>query len=89
MIQIDGFNTFRHEDGFEQLVTRVHVERDEETGNYYVELFGKDADGIDGEFIIDAEEKINFQEVMIYLKYLGRDHKYMMGQLQKFGKEIA
>jgi hypothetical protein len=70
-VKIEGFDTFRDEDGLERPVTKVLVERDEDTGNYFVELFGKN---LDGEYIIDAEELINFKEVMVYLTYLGRDY---------------
>ena len=85
-VKIDGFNTFRNEDGLEELVTKVLVEMDKDTGNYFVELFGED---VDGEYTIDAEELINFKEVTNYLTYLGRDYEYMMGQLQKYNKEVA
>ena len=83
-VKIEGFDTFRNKDGLEELVTKVSIERDEDTGNYFVELFGKN---LDGEYIIDAEELINFKEVMVYLTYLGRDYEFMMGQLQMFNKE--
>ena len=85
-VKIEGFDTFRYENGDEQLVTRFKIERDDDylgTGNYFVELFGED-DG--GEFTIDAEEFINFKGVLTYLQYLGRDYEYMIGQLQKFSK---
>ena len=83
-VKIEGFDTFRNKDGLEELVTKVLVERDEDTGNYFVELFGKN---LDGEYIIDAEELINFKEVMVYLTYLGRDYEYMMGQFEKYINE--
>ena len=86
-VKIEGFDTFRHKNGDEQLITRFEIEKDDDylgTGNYFVELFGED-DG--GEFIIDAEEFKNFKEVLVYLTYLGRDYEYMMGQLQKFNNE--
>ena len=83
-VKIEGFDTFRDEDGLERPVTKVLVERDEDTGNYFVELFGKN---LDGEYIIDAEELINFKEVMVYLTYLGRDYEYMMGQFEKYINE--
>ena len=78
-VQIEGFNTFLREDGSETLIHGVRIEMCEDTGNYFVELVGHD---IDGEFIIDADEFINFKEVMVYLTYLGRDYKHMMKLLQ-------
>ena len=83
-VKIEGFDTFRNKDGLEELVTKVSIERDEDTGNYFVELFGKN---LDGEYIIDAEELISFKEVMVYLTYLGRNYEYMMGQFEKYINE--
>ena len=83
-VKIEGFDTFRHENGDEQVVTRFEIKRDDDylgTGNYLTELFGED---IAGEFIIDSEEFINFKGVLTYLQYLGRDYDYMMKLLSQF-----
>ena len=82
-VQIEGFNTFIHEDGFEEVVHAVRIDMCEETGNYFVELIGKE---LGGTYTIDSEEFINFKGVLIYLQYLGRDYEYMMDKLNKFLK---
>ena len=84
-VQIDGFNTFVHEDGSEELIYGVRIDMCEDTGNYFVELIGKE---LGGTYTIDSEEFLNFKEVMVYLRYLGRDMKHMSKLLNEFIKEI-
>lgn len=84
-VQIDGFNTFVHEDGSEELIYGVRIDMCEDTGNYFVELIGKE---LGGTYTIDSEEFLNFKEVMVYLRYLGRDMKHMSKLLDEFVKEI-
>ena len=53
----------------------------EDTGNYFVELIGKE---LGGTYTIDSEEFLNFKEVMVYLQYLGRDFEYMINLLDQY-----
>ena len=84
-VQIDGFNTFVHEDGSEELIYGVRIDMCEDTGNYFVELIGEE---LGGTYTIDSEEFLNFKEVMVYLRYLGRDMKHMSKLLDEFIKEV-
>ena len=79
-VQLEGFNTFVHKDGSEELVYGVRIDMCEDTGNYFVELIGKNF----GTYTIDSEEFLNFKEVMVYLRYLGRDYQHMMKLLSQF-----
>ena len=80
-VQLEGFNTFVHEDGSEELVYGVRIDMCEDTGNYFVELIGKE---LGGTYTIDSEEFLNFKEVMVYLRYLGRDYQHMVKLLSQF-----
>ena len=80
-VQLESFNTFVHEDGSEELVYGVRIDMCEDTGNYFVELIGKE---LGGTYTIDSEEFLNFKEVMVYLRYLGRDYQHMMKLLSQF-----
>ena len=64
-----NFNTFKQDDGTEEVVHGVHIEMDEDTGNYFVTLIGKELGGF---YDIDFEEFLNFAEVINYLQRLGR-----------------
>lgn len=64
-----NFNTFKHDDGTEEVVYGVQIEMDEDTGNYFVNLIGKELGGV---YDIDSEEFLNFAEVINYLQRLGR-----------------
>ena len=52
-VQLEGFNTFVHEDGSEELIYGVRIDMCEDTGNYFVELIGKE---LGGTYTIDSEE---------------------------------
>ena len=80
-VQLEGFNTFVTEDGSEELVYGVRIDMCEDTGNYFVELIGKE---LGGTYTIDSEEFLNFKEAMVYLRYLGRDYQHMMKLLSQF-----
>ena len=53
----------------------------EDTGNYFVELIGKE---LGGTYTIDFEEFKHFKEVVRYLRYLGRDYEYMINLLSQY-----
>ncbi len=70
-----GFRTFKQDDAY-TLVSKILVELDHETGNYFIELFGKEenyeGNGFD-EYIIDAKEVTNMEGVKDYLTFMGRN----------------
>ena len=79
-----GFRTFKKDEGY-SVVSKILVELDDETGNYFIEIFGKEENLNDGfdEYIIDAEEVTSMEGVKNYLTYMGRNYDEMMKILKE------
>tara|TARA_R100001460_G_scaffold30842_2_gene60836 strand:+ start:1333 stop:1635 length:303 start_codon:yes stop_codon:yes gene_type:complete len=82
-----GFRTFKKGEGY-SVVSRIEIRRDDDylgTGNYFVEIFGKEENLNDGfdEYIIDTDEFTNMEGVRNYLTYMGRNYDEMMQILKE------